>query len=269
MSIRSDSPKKRRTQWITSDTGCMCLPGPVQHKVNDVGMNFGSSGRASYPVGVGSFSCLARSSLSGLQLWTHVVASLCAPLKNTHRSPGARSLFQKAGLYTGHLQLCAASSLLINFCRSEEGDDIDLKSNIRSLGVVLLRRKLLLGRLTGSWPHEIKILSYEFCIRNLCIFDSRVGISLHVSLSKKKNPNSKGRCALVFWNWLFSSSNCVLRNAGSHAGLQRGGSSVQHRQGCKTGQRGESSPGFALALRAARSFISITWFESLFTRDLK
>lgn len=83
---------------------------------------------------------------------------------------------------------------------------------------------------------------------------SRLGISHQVRLYKKNTLNPRGRNALLFLNWLFSSSKSVLRNARSYPGLQWEGSSVHHRQGWKKGQRGESSPSFALSPRTSFSF---------------
>lgn len=88
-----------------------------------------------------------------------------------------------------------------------------------------------------------------------------VGWISHQVGPSKKNPSRKGRNAVVVSDWLFSSSKYVLRNARSYAGLQREGSSLHHRQGCKEGQRGEFSPNFALAPRTAFSFFlyNLVW----------
>lgn len=71
MSIRPDSPKKRSSGYqITSDTGCMCLPGPVQHNVNDTEMYFSSSSQASFlPSRQGQLLLLGKA----ISLWPSVL----------------------------------------------------------------------------------------------------------------------------------------------------------------------------------------------------
>lgn len=122
----------------------------------------------------------------------------------------------------------------MNF-HSSEGGDVDLESGIRLLERVLLRSRFLPRRPAGSWPHEIKILSYDFCILTSCIFDGRVGISHQVSLSKK-TPTRKAEM-LLYW----TDYSAALNTFWELQGLQREGSSLHHRQGRKRAREENSA----------------------------